>query len=278
MTKRNWFHAGGAAYAQFRPTYPPELAAWLATLPARRELAVDVGCGNGQLTVQLAADFPVVVGADLSAEQLASAHRHPRVRYVCASADALPAADGTTDLITSAQAAHWFDLPRFYAEVRRIAAPGAVLALITYGRQELDDELNPLFQGFYRDGIGPFWPPERQFVDDGYRTLDFPFEEIDTPPFEIRTEFDLAGLLGYVATWSATRHAEETGRSDVLERFAQDITGAWGDPQVKRPARWPISLRVAQLSRSENNQSSAPLGASSCGPEPRSTQVSDRPG
>lgn len=245
MSGRNWFHAGGAAYAQFRPTYPAELATYLAELPVSRELAVDVGCGNGQLTVQLAEDFPAVIGADLSAEQLAHAQPHPRVRYVCARADELPVADGSTDLVTSAQAAHWFDLPRFYSEVRRVAAPGAVLALITYGRQELDDELNALFQTFYRDDIGPFWPPERRLVDEGYRTLDFPFDEIDTPSLEIRTDFDLAGLLGYVATWSATRRAEESGRIDILERFARHMTEAWGDPHTKRPARWPISLRVA---------------------------------
>lgn len=247
MSERNWFDAGGAAYAQFRPRYPSALVAFLATLSPTRDLAIDVGCGNGQLTVQLAEFFTSVIGADPSPDQLASARSHPRVRYRRAGADELPCPDGTANLITSAQAAHWFDLPAFYAEVRRVAAPGAVVALITYGRQHLDAELDGRFQEFYREEMGPYWPPERRFVDDGYRTLEFPFDEIDTPAFEIRASFDLAALLGYLSTWSATRNAREAGRTDILERFTADITELWGDPSTNRPVGWPISLRVAPV-------------------------------
>lgn len=247
MSKHNWFDAGGAAYAQFRPTYPSALAAYLATLSPTRDLAIDVGCGNGQLTVQLAEFFKSVIGTDPSQEQLASATPHPRVRYRCAGGEDLPCADGTADLITAAQSAHWFDLAAFYAEVRRIAAPQAVIALITYGRQHLDAELDDRFQEFYREEMGPYWPPERRFVDEGYRTLEFPFDEIDTPAFQIRTSFNLAALLGYLSTWSATRKAREAGRIDILERFTTDITELWGDPSVERPVRWPISLRVAPV-------------------------------
>jgi SAM-dependent methyltransferase len=242
---RNWFDADGERYAQFRPTYPPELAAFLAEVSPTTHLAIDVGCGNGQLTVQLANHFDSVIGADPSAEQLASATPHPHVDYVCTNAEHLPIEDATASLVTSAQAAHWFDLPRFYAEVRRVAAPECVLGLVTYGRQQLDAELDDRFQQFYRDEIGPFWPPERRHVDDGYRTLDFPFAERPTPPFEIRKSFDLPGLLGYLSTWSATRNAREAGRTDILDRFASDLTQLWGDPGRERPVRWPLSLRVA---------------------------------
>lgn len=249
MSHRNWFDAGGERYAQFRPTYPPALAAFLAGVSPTDQLAVDVGCGNGQLTVQLADHFDSVIGADPSAEQLANATPHPRVRYLCATAENLPLADATASLVTSAQAAHWFDLPRFYAEVRRIAAPGCVLALISYGRQQLDDDLDDRFQRFYRDEIGPFWPPERCHVDEGYRTLAFPFAELETPRFEIVKSFDLPGLLGYLSTWSATRNAREAGRTDILEQFATDLTELWGDPGTQRPVRWPISLRLAPISQ-----------------------------
>lgn len=247
MSHRNWFDAGGERYAQFRPSYPPALAAYLADLSPTGELAIDVGCGNGQLTVQLARHFQSVIGVDPSAEQLASATAHPRVGYVRASAESLPVADGTAGLVTAAQAAHWFDLPHFYAEVRRVAAPGCVIALITYGQQQLDSDLNSRFQQFYRVEIGPFWPPERRLVDEGYRTLDFPFAELDAPPFEIVRSFDLPGLLGYLSTWSATRNAREAGRTDVLDRFTTDVTQLWGDPGRQRRVRWPVSLRVAAV-------------------------------
>lgn len=247
MSPVNWFGAGGGAYARFRPEYPAELVDFLLGIAPGRRLAVDVGCGSGQLTTALAAGFERVLGLDPSQSQLDHALAHPRVEYRCAGAEALPVPDGTVDLITAAQAAHWFDLPAFYAEVRRVAAPGASLALITYGRQELDTDLNERFQRFYADEIGPFWPPERALVDAGYRTLEFPFDELPTPALEIRKSFDLAGLIGYLSTWSAATNAREAGRADLLENYAEDLARAWGDPARERPVRWPISIRLGRV-------------------------------
>lgn len=172
---RNWFDQGGAAYAHFRPEYPDALAHWLAAESPDPALAVDVGCGNGQLTLQLARHFDRVLGLDPSAEQLAHAAPHPHVAYAHATAEQLPAEDGSASLVAAAQAAHWFDLPRFYAEVRRISKPGAVLALISYGVLTLDSSpLDERFQQFYAGEIGPYWPAQRKLVDTGYASLPFP--------------------------------------------------------------------------------------------------------
>ena len=89
-------------------------------------------------------------------------------------------------LITAAQAAHWSDLPRFYDEVRRIAEPNAILALISYGVLHLDGALGERFEQFYWQEIGPYWPAERKLVDSGYATIDFPFAEFAGPPIAIR--------------------------------------------------------------------------------------------
>lgn len=133
VEKRNWFDQGGQSYAQFRPAYPEALAAFLATAAPATGLAVDVGCGNGQLATLLARHFAQVVGVDPSADQIAHAKPASGVAYAVARAEKLPLADGVASAVTAAQAAHWFDLPTFYAEVRRIARPGAVVALISYG-------------------------------------------------------------------------------------------------------------------------------------------------
>jgi SAM-dependent methyltransferase len=240
----NWFHAGGQNYARFRPGYPPALAAFLAQAAPDTRFAVDVGCGTGQLTIQLGAHFDTVLGLDPSAEQLAHASATERVRYAQAPAERLPVPARSASLVTAAQAAHWFDLAAFHAEVRRIARPGALLALISYGVPKLDEELDACFLRFYREGIGRFWPPERQRVDRGYADLDFPFAEFPAPALAIRKTWSLGELMGYIATWSAVKHAVKEGHGQVVERFSTELAARWGDPQTPRPVTWPINMRT----------------------------------
>jgi hypothetical protein len=155
--------------------------------------------------------------------------------------------DGSASLITAAQAAHWFDLPAFYREVRRIGRPGAILALISYGVLKLEPSLDARFQKFYWDEIGPYWPPERKLVDTGYATIDFPFEELAPPSLEIRLEWQLSEFLGYLTTWSAVRSAREAGKEALLMAFASDIREAWGDPNLRHAISWPINMRIGRL-------------------------------
>lgn len=166
---------------------------------------------------------------------------------MCATAEALPLPERCASLITAAQAAHWFDLPAFYAEVRRIANPHAVLALVSYGVLQLDAELDARFQRFYREEIGPYWPAERQLVDSGYATLDFPFEPITPPAMVIRLEWNLDEFLGYIATWSAVRQAREAGREDLLQRYAGDLAQSWGAAGIRRTIVWPINMRLGRV-------------------------------
>lgn len=99
----------------------------------RRGHALDLGCGTGQLSVLLAGEFDRVTATDPSASQIASAGARGNIRYAIGTAEAIDLPPASLDLIVAAQAAHWFDLPAFYAEARRIAAPGAALALVSYG-------------------------------------------------------------------------------------------------------------------------------------------------
>lgn len=245
--RRNWFEQDGRAYARFRPVYPPELAAYLASVSRSRRLAVDVGCGNGQLTQLLPPHFSTVIGLDPSADQIANIVPDERITYQCAAAEQLPLPDRCADLVTAAQAAHWFDLPDFYQEARRIAQPGCVLALISYGVPILEPDLDERFQSFYRDEIGPYWPPERRLVDSDYASIDFPVEELPKPTLEIRADWQLPEFLGYLLTWSAIRSAREAGREDVLMSFADDIAHAWGHESVRRRTTWPINMRIGRL-------------------------------
>ena len=247
MSFKDHFSSHAAGYAAYRPTYPPELVTFLADVAPATSLVIDCGCGTGQLSIPLAERFDRVVALDASAAQIASAPAHPRVEYRVAGADATGEPDGSADLVTVAQAAHWFDLDRFYAEVRRVSRRGSILALITYGVVETDGDVDAVVQHFYRDVIGPYWPPERRDVDTGYRHLAFPFADVPYPPLAIEAVWSLAEFHGYVDTWSAVRAAEKTVGREPMEAFARALSVAWGRAEHRRTIRWPLSMRIARL-------------------------------
>src|SRR5262249_24385836 len=148
----------------------------------------DCAYGNGQATADLAARFGKVCGTDASREQIASAALHPNVEYRVALAEESGLPDGSVQLVTVAQALHWFDLTRFYSEVRRVLSPGGVIAVWDYGIDQVEgDAVNVIAQDFYFNVVGPYWPPERKLVEEGYRTIPFPFEEIAPPHFRMET-------------------------------------------------------------------------------------------
>jgi SAM-dependent methyltransferase len=247
MSFKDHFSTHAAGYAAYRPTYPSALIEFLAGTSPATALAIDCGCGTGQLSVPLAARFERVVATDASAAQIQSATPHPRVEYRVAPAESTGERDRSADLLTVAQAAHWLDLDRFYNEARRVLRPGGVLALITYGVLDVDADIEPVVQHFYRDVVGPYWPPERRHVDAGYRDLPFPFTETSYPPLAIEVSWPLAEFLGYVDTWSAVRAAERAVGRAPIEELTQQLSLLWGDPSRRRTIRWPLSLRLARL-------------------------------
>ncbi|MDQ3812019.1 MAG: class I SAM-dependent methyltransferase [Chloroflexota bacterium] len=244
---KDHFSAGATGYAVHRPIYPVALVDFLARVAPRRGLAWDCGCGSGQLSVRLADYFERVIATDASGEQIAKATPHPNVEYRCVPAEASGLADAVVDLAVAAQAVHWFDLAAYYAEVRRVARPGAIVALITYGIMTVDDDIDPVIRRFYAEVLEPYWPPERRHVEDGYRSLLFPFDEIDAPRLEIGASWGLADVVGYVETWSAVRAMEQVEGRARIEAFRGELARAWDRGEAVRPICWPLSLRVGRL-------------------------------
>lgn len=242
------FGAVAGSYADFRPGYPPELFAWLAAQCAGHELAWDCGAGSGQASVALAAHFARVHATDASADQVAHAEPHPCVEYRVAPAEQSGLPDRSADLVTVAQALHWFDLPAFYAEVRRALKPGGVIAAWTYGVHVTEgDDVNAVVRHFYEHVVGPCWPPERRHVENGYRELPFPFSRIAAPEFTMQVRWPLAQLLGYLGSWSATARYRKLNGSDPLPALRQQLLPLWGDPAQARGVSWPLSLLAGRL-------------------------------
>jgi len=243
MAFKDHFSRQAADYAKFRPRYPQQLFEYLGRIAPSRQLAWDCGTGNGQAAVGLAAVFDRVMATDASEKQIANAQPHERVEYRVAPAENSGIESGTIDLVMIAQALHWFDLDRFYAEARRVLKPDGVLAASAYNLLHIEPAIDQVVNRYYYEVVGPFWPPERKLVEN-FIDLPFPFHEIDSPKIEMTTEWDLAHLLGCLGTWSSTqRFIAETG-IDPLEQIGDDLRTVWGDPQRTRKVRWPLTLRI----------------------------------
>lgn len=247
MSTTDHFSRQAAHYRASRPGYPPGLFAMLGEVAPARDLAVDCATGNGQAALGLAAHFADVVATDLSVAQLGHGPCDPRVHYVAAAAEHLPMADGSVDLVTVAQALHWFDLPAFYAEVRRIARPRAVIAAWSYGLLRIAPPVDAIVTRLYADILGSYWPPERALVESGYRDLPFPFEPLTGAPLTLRADWPLERLLGYLASWSATQRYKDATGEDPLERVRHSLAGAWGDPAATRSIQWPLAIRLGRV-------------------------------
>jgi SAM-dependent methyltransferase len=246
MSSTDHFSRQAAQYRASRPSYPAELFAFLADVAPARTLALDCATGNGQAALGLAEHFARVLATDLSPAQLAHRLPHPRLDYVAATAERLPVAERSVDLVTVAQALHWLDLPAFYAEARRIARPGAVVAAWTYGRLEVAPAIDAVVGHLYADIVGPYWPPERALVESGYRNLPFPFQPLPAPPFALQADWPLARLLGYLSSWSAVQRCKDATGSDPLATVTGALAAAWGDPAASRTVRWPLALRLGR--------------------------------
>jgi len=239
-----------ANYADFRPTYPRALFKWLASLVRDHTLAWDCATGSGQAAVDLSPYFERVVATDASQAQIDTAVPHPGIEYRVAPAEASGLPDNSVDLITVAQALHWFDLDGFYAEVNRVLKSSGVLAVWTYGVLSVEGApVNALVQHFYRETVGPYWPAERIHVETGYRSLPFPFNEIAPPQLSMEELWALPQLLGYFRSWSATGRFIVSNGFDPVDVLAQQLVPVWGDPQTKRLVTWPLLLRIGHGSQ-----------------------------
>ena len=250
MAFQDHFSGHADRYGAFRPTYPEALFADLADLAPGRDLAWDCATGNGQAAVALAPFFREVVATDASPEQIEQARPDPKVRYLVAPAESAPLPDASADLVAVAQALHWFDLPRFYDEVRRVARPGGILAVWTYNLHAITPEVDAVVHYFYSEVVGEFWPRERRLVEESYRSLPFPFEELAAPPFPMSARWDLAHLLGYLDTWSASQRYRARHGTDPLDLVRADLEAAWGPPEVEKEILWPLHLRIGRVVRS----------------------------
>ncbi|MBO9676233.1 MAG: class I SAM-dependent methyltransferase [Sphingobacteriaceae bacterium] len=239
------FSAQSADYAIYRPTYPQELYDYLLALVKNKESAWDCATGNGQVAKVLAQHFDTVYATDISENQLKNALQLPNITYKVEPAEQISAGNASFDLITVAQAIHWFNFEAFYAEVKRTLKPGGLFAVIGYGLMYIDKKVDKVIYKLYEDLLGKYWDSERHYIEEGYKTIPFPFEEIVAPHFQIKTTWHFNQLTGYLNTWSALQHYKKANERNPLEYLFTELKEAWGD-DAEKDVHFPILLRVGR--------------------------------
>jgi len=241
------FSSHASVYAQFRPVYPQELYDFVFSLIPERRLAWDCGCGNGQVAGVLAGHFSQVVATDISQKQLEHAVKKPNINYQLAPAENASIPDDSVDLVTVAQAIHWFDFDKFYAKVYRVCKPGAHVAIWCYSMLKVNKEVDAIILHLYAETLGDqYWDPERHYVDEQYQTIPFPFEEITAPPFEIRVSWTPDHLIGYLNSWSAVQHYIRDTGVNPIEKIDKELRQAWGK-QEEQEVVFPLFTRIGRI-------------------------------
>lgn len=237
-------HAGD--YAAHRPSYPPELFHWLAGQAPGRSLAWDCATGNGQAAIPLAEHFDKVVASDASREQVARAVPHPKISYRVEPVEQSHCNSGSIDLVTAAQAYHWFDHAAFHREAGRVVKPDGILAVWAYPLAVIDVDVDAVVYELYQNWLGSYWPAERQHLENGCMDLPLPWPEIAAPRFEMSARWTLPALIGYLETWSAMRRYMAVEGRNPLETLRPELAKAWGDTECVKTVRWPLILRVCR--------------------------------
>ncbi|WP_037314819.1 class I SAM-dependent methyltransferase [Salegentibacter sp. Hel_I_6] len=238
------FSSQSSFYARYRPTYPQELYAFLKRNLAETEKAWDCGTGNGQVAGELSKFFREVKASDISKQQLENAVKHSNIDYSLQPAEKTNYPDNSFDLITVAQAFHWFKFDAFFNEAKRVLKPNGIIAIIGYSLFKSNPETNKIIEDFYENLIGPYWDVERKYLDEHYQTIPFPFREIKSPQFKQEYLWTFGHLIGYLKTWSAVKHYENAKGENPVDLVKNDLQKAFGN---QNKVVFPILTRIGEI-------------------------------
>ena len=246
MSFQDHFSKQAEIYLKARPTYPDELYDYLAGISPTHNLCWDCATGNGQAAVPLAKHFKKVIATDGSKSQIDNAVKRENIEYRVGTAEESGLEPGSVDLITVAQAAHWFKLDLFYKEAQRIMVPNGVLAIWTYSEARINKELDDLMEWFMYDLLHDYWPDGRWLVRGKYEALEFPFEQLPTPQFYCRLNWNKLQMLDYVRSWSSYNKYVSKHGTDPIEMLLPKLNLLWNDRETKL-VEWPLHMKCAKL-------------------------------
>jgi ubiquinone/menaquinone biosynthesis C-methylase UbiE len=239
------FSKQAAEYSKFRPQYPDELIDYVVSFVKNKSTALDIATGSGQVAQKLSRFFETVYAIDISQSQIDNAVPVENIIYKVASAENTFFRHHEFDLITVAQAVHWFDFDSFYKEIYRVLKPDGIFAILGYGLFSTNEDSDKIIQNFYSNIIGPYWDVERKYLDENYKTIPFPFDEIVTPCFVNNLIWTFEELIGYLGTWSAIQHYISKNNQNPLDLIYDELEVSWQKNDKK--VIFPLLLRIGKL-------------------------------
>lgn len=241
------FSAHSATYAVYRPSYPENLFHYLAGECRKCKLAWDAGTGNGQAAQQLALHFEQVYATDASSAQIFNATPLANITYAVSNEQAPALKRRSVNLITVAQALHWFDIDVFYAEAERVLKKHGLIACWSYKLFHINSEIDREIERLYTEILGQYWDPERRLVDTGYRTLSFPFRELRAPRFEMKAFWNFEQMIGFLGSWSSVANYIKRKGHDPISENTDRLKAVWGNVDETKKVTWTLSLRVGRV-------------------------------
>jgi len=244
-TTKDNFSQQASVYAQFRPHYPDEMIEYVVSFSRNKQAALDIATGNGQVAQKLSKFFKTVYATDVSEKQLENAVPEKNIIYKKEPAEKTDFASHQFDLITVAQAIHWFEFDAFYKEIYRILKPDGIFAVLGYGLFSTNPDSDQILLGYYRKIVGPYWDAERKYLDERYETIPFPLDEIETQKFTNHFDWTFEQLIGYLETWSATQHYKNKNGKNPIDLIRDDLKISWENSDKK--VTFPLLLRIGTL-------------------------------
>ncbi len=245
---KDHFSENSEEYNKFRPKYPAELFAYLASVSKQHQRAWDCATGTGQSAISLSKYYSTVIATDASETQIKNAEKKQGVIFKVATAENSYIEDSSIDLITVAQAFHWFNTDKFSKEANRVLKDKGILSVWTYNLLSVQEKIDEEIIYLYNTILGEYWPQERKMVEDGYKSVQLPFKEIEAPSFNMSANWNLSQLIGYLCTWSATKKYQKKLGVNPVEKIHDKIANIWGEPEKVLSVKWPLSIRLWQKS------------------------------
>jgi ubiquinone/menaquinone biosynthesis C-methylase UbiE len=240
------FSSQSKQYSSSRPTYPESLFEFLYTVTPQNNLAWDCATGNGQAAISLSKYFNKVIASDASKNQIRYAFQRQNIVYKLFQAENAELDNDSVDIVTVAQALHWFDFDKFYSNVKRVGKKDGIIAVWSYDMHKINPEIDKIIDKLNVDGeiLGSYWDKEAKYVKEKYKTIAFPFEEISVPVFKTTLDWNLLQLWDYMKTWSSVKKYYSENKLDPLDLVKAEVKILWGNEFDKKQVTWNINIRV----------------------------------